>query len=80
MGILSTLDEKILQIYEKTNHYCYKKFGTDKYDLAQKCDTASSITMAGAGSYYVIYGFNHGLYAHMIIGGTLSALGFFKFS
>ena len=71
MSILETLDEKILQVYEKVNHYCYKGFGTDKYDLAQKADVAASITQTGAGTYMCIDGFSNQSHLWGIIWGVM---------
>ncbi len=52
MGIKDTfesLDQLVLDQYEEVNQYCHKRFGTDKYDLANYAETMAAVGITGIG-------------------------------
>ncbi len=60
------LEERLIQVdkfiwkgFEKVTQYAYRHGGYSKYDLAQVCDTASSVAITGMGVYGVMRGYYH---------------------
>ncbi len=87
------LEDKLIQVdkfiwkgFEKVTQYAYKHGGYSKYDLAQVCDTASSIGITGYGVYCFaeFYNFNHTLenlsWLGMAMGAILTVAGYIGYS
>ena len=53
---LEELDEAIWKQYEKVTQYCNKEFGWNKYDLAQKSNTAFVAAFVGENIYWGLEG------------------------
>lgn len=57
-----SLEEKLLAVdvfiwnqFKKVNDFCYKRYGTSKYDLACLAEKGSGIAFSGSGIYNLLY-------------------------
>lgn len=53
---LESLDQAILNQYEKVTQVAQKRFGLNKYDLVRACDKVSITAYSGAGVYFIVRG------------------------
>lgn len=74
--VLDKLDDIVLRGYEKVSYWAYKKFGKDKYDLAQACDTTTALALAGERVYSFLLGYQTGGAGYMFLGGLLATVGY----
>lgn len=72
---LESLDTLILAQYEKVNQYCYKRFGTDKYDLANVSAAFAGALMSGTGVYVSIREYLAGKMADAVASNVITGMG-----
>ncbi len=82
MMVLNSIDNLILNQFEKVNQWSHKKFGKTKYDLAQYCDDLCSGVTIGGGTYIGIMGYLAQNTSTMGVGALLNILGagFFSYT
>lgn len=74
MGILETLDEKILRMHDRVSTAAFKKVGANKYDIANIADTVASVSMCSVGVFGMITSAADSLYSQMSLCTFLSVI------